>query len=872
MRVIVIVLTLLISACQTKGSLELQNKFSGPDNLNFGDFVNFESGQVRPLAISDNGEWLFAVNTPNATLEIFSILGNNIHHKHTVPVGLEPVALASYGSEVWVVNHLSDSISVVQTEGVPRVIQTLQVGDEPRDIVFANDKAFITTAFRGQSHPDFSSIQLQEPGIGRASVWVFNGSISESDTTPEKILTLFSDVPRALAVTPDEKWVYAAAFHSGNKTAAVQHSKANSAVSNPEESVDGVKRPGTPIIMKQVGTQWMDADGRLWSDAAYFNLPDYDVFKIDSSSLTINTQYSGVGTTLFNMAVNPKTGSLFVSNTDANNMARFEGGSHEWGSLRGNIAKNQITVISESGDQIANHLNPHIDFSVPMGQSVPVQDKMKSLSQPMEMVFKSDGSELYFVAMSSNRLVKVNPTELESDGYIPKAGQQITFPYGGPTGLVLNQDESNLFVMNRFTNSIHVVDIPTWKIIQAEAISSPEPEFIVAGRKFLYDAGISSSNGTTSCASCHIFGDLDHLAWDLGDPDKPTVKNKNKFVPFITQRASDSFHPLKGPMTTQTLRGMKGMGPLHWRGDRMGNDREMVRGKKESLEAAAFKEFNAAFVGLLGRETELDKKDMQLFTDFAMSIVPPPNPITHLDQTLTMHQRKGKTLFFDRPTTSTLTCNTCHEVSPKKGLFGTSGLSNGEGGRASQDFKIPHFRNLYTKVGMFGMSGLFADNKPMGDQIRGFGFSNDGSFDTLVTFFREPVFQITDEEASAIIDYLFASPSNLAPIVGQQVTVSANTKDYHRSRIELLVNRAEIRKPYSEMDLVISGVVENQPVKYLYISKGKIINARNEVFDLSEKINRLADEDALTLTAMPPGSGRRFLVEHSDTETLVANR
>jgi hypothetical protein len=37
-------------------------------------FVEFESGQVRPIAISPDGNTLFAVNTPNGTLEVFGVL------------------------------------------------------------------------------------------------------------------------------------------------------------------------------------------------------------------------------------------------------------------------------------------------------------------------------------------------------------------------------------------------------------------------------------------------------------------------------------------------------------------------------------------------------------------------------------------------------------------------------------------------------------------------------------------------------------------------------------------------------------------------------------------------------------------------------
>ena len=35
-------------------------------------FVEFESGQVRPLAMSPDGGHLFAVNTPDNRLEIFT--------------------------------------------------------------------------------------------------------------------------------------------------------------------------------------------------------------------------------------------------------------------------------------------------------------------------------------------------------------------------------------------------------------------------------------------------------------------------------------------------------------------------------------------------------------------------------------------------------------------------------------------------------------------------------------------------------------------------------------------------------------------------------------------------------------------------------
>src|SRR5262250_3653410 len=101
-------------------------------------FTLFESGQVRPLALSPDGQWLFAVNTPDNRLDVFHVHPHGLEHRASVSVGLEPVAVAARtATEVWVVNHLSDSVSVVDVGAAPaRVVRTLLVGDEPGDVVF----------------------------------------------------------------------------------------------------------------------------------------------------------------------------------------------------------------------------------------------------------------------------------------------------------------------------------------------------------------------------------------------------------------------------------------------------------------------------------------------------------------------------------------------------------------------------------------------------------------------------------------------------------------------------------------------------------------------------------------------------------------
>ena len=134
-------------------------------------FTAFETGHVRPLALHDAK--LVALNTPDNTLEVFRALPTGIRRMDSVAVGLEPcaVAITNDGGQAWVVNHLSDSVSVVDLTML-RVVRTLLVGDEPRDIVFTDpdgggpltERAFITTAHRGQHRTDRRSTVCRGQG------------------------------------------------------------------------------------------------------------------------------------------------------------------------------------------------------------------------------------------------------------------------------------------------------------------------------------------------------------------------------------------------------------------------------------------------------------------------------------------------------------------------------------------------------------------------------------------------------------------------------------------------------------------------------------------------------------------------------------
>jgi hypothetical protein len=299
-----------------------------------------------------------------------------------------------------------------------RVARTLLVGDEPRDIVFAGpgaSRAFITAAHRGQNLP--CDPQITTPGVGRADVWVFDADhLGDSLAgSPLTILTLFTDTPRALAVSPDGARVYAAGFHTGNRTTTINEQavpdggEAAGGLPGPNMNFEGIPEPDSGLIVKFDGAHWHDELGRSWDTKVKFSLPDRDVFAIDAMSSPPvavggpQGSFSGIGTILFNMAVNPVSGKVYVSNTEALNERRFEGpGIFAGHSVRGHLHESRITVLGPSGVS-PRHLNKHIDYGTCCAPT-PNAESDKSLAFPQELAVTRDGATLYAAALGSSRI------------------------------------------------------------------------------------------------------------------------------------------------------------------------------------------------------------------------------------------------------------------------------------------------------------------------------------------------------------------------------------------------------------------------------------------------------------------------------------
>ena len=256
---------------------------------------------------------------------------------------------------------------------------------------------------------------------------------------------------------------------------------------------------------------------------------------------------------------------------------------------------------------------------------------------------------------------------------------------------------------------------------------------------------------------------------------------------------------------------------MHWRGDRVsgffGTDPCNLNAATTAPcnEDLSFRNFIVAFSGLVGRNGN-DHAD----ADAAVRRLHAPG-LPAAEPRASARQRRSpgrgvrpaNTRFTRsaRPTPST-TCEGCHNLNPALGFFGSGGEQSFEG--EPQNMKVPHYRNIYAKVGMFGLP----TTANLGEQVRGFGFLHDGSVDTMKHFHEAGVFQLSDTDELNLEQFGLQFPTDLAPIVGQQITLTATNGAVVNPRIDLMVTRAGtaftslmLGGTVTECDLIVKGSV-----------------------------------------------------------------
>ncbi len=861
-----------------------------------GAYVNFESPPVKALALNAAATRLLAVNAPAGSLTILDVTPGAsppLRVVQEIPVGIDPVSVAIQPGDrfAWVANFISDNISVVDLQtGV--VIRVIDVGDEPVNVLFTPDGAYAYVVLQGPhalSTPpfdQFSSLVTVETGTGQIV----------------GTLALDMNTARAAVYHPQSARIIIAALHSGNNTTVVGEQIVRefgpSADGDSLPAIEIVRQfsataaafaqgslapypdasplPGAPLVHRIVpdagkASPWStvlaildgdDGDGkpdpamialyaqetgatnaaailqRVMADAK--DTADHDLVVIDARSPaapTVERIIGGVGTTLTGLALDPAGGRVIVTAMEARNTVRLKG------ALRGHFMDHQVVFVDWPWSPIATPpqtLDLHAEVPQFNQTTVPNPAAIAaSLANPVDVVVSPDGRQAYVASLGTGRIGVIDLTTGRPTARID-VGR-------GTRSLTLDAAGRRLFAYNRTDHSVAQVDVtsPTPVLAAVRPLFNAEPQAIRNGRDFLYSTRLSNNFGS-SCAMCHLDAGLDHLAWDLGDagatqPDQaPHNVCNNPNQPCMVN------HPLKGPMVTQSLRGLRDHEAFHWRGDK-----------------PQFVDFAEAFESLLGGPA-ISPQDMLAFDAFIKTVEYPPNPFWNRDNSPKDPAFANGAVIYTTGGPMGANCQACHMVQ-HDGAALLPGFTD-DGGMDlgflfAQVQEVTQLRALYKKF--------------PSDRYNGVGLLHDGRIErednghALETFLRRFFRNLNAQSRSDLIAMVTAFPTNATNVVGWQTRIRGAASPQQQADIGLMITQSNAAP--SRCDVIAQGRLSGIERGFVYQRPEVVPPAdqhllatfrsdTGELISLSSLLG-LAQSGTLVVTATPPGSGARLAID-----------
>lgn len=756
-----------------------------------GRYLNFERAQLHPLELSADGSRLYTLNSPGARLVVFDTATSQ--RLLEIPVGIGAVSLARRpgSEELWVVDDVASTVSVVDPHKAC-IVRSLRVGAQPHGIVFApaGDRAYVSCS-----------------AAARVDV------IAASSFTLVNSIPIPARDPRGLVWAGGKVWVVPQT--SGNNTAPI-----------------GL--PGAPNHV--VGVAKVVGPGLN-------PLPDRDLFAIlpqndpALDALDPSATVSGLGTTLFNVVARPGTSELWIPNTEALN-AEHKG---EKNFVAGQVVSNRISVVDTSGAQPPRVLD--LDAIMPAD---------RKCAQPTALAFDPNGTRVYVAAYGSDL---VGVFDLVAGGQLAWAGGVVlppkqVYPRGtGPRALLLGPGGTTLYVYLRIDNAVTAVDLAALPpsgnfLVSANAPFSLGFEGITdeerLGRHLFANAKFSKSL-TSSCASCHIDGHLDGLAWNLGAFLDPEGTPDGQLA-----------YPLddKGALVTQSTRRVQDQAPYHWRGEK-----------------GSINDFQSAFPNLLenqvnGQTAEIGP-DFQYLRHYLNHLVYPPNPRAALDRLYTPPELAGANLFLTKRVLGNLTCASCHQLP-----IGTGGdLVTEVASGVIRSADVPALRGVGDKSApTWVIGGAFGTRTELGA-----GFTHGGAAPTLrdAVLRRneqtgQPLFDLTPSEADQIVEFLRAFDSGLAPATGFLATANAaNAASFGANELAYLKSQAlagNCDLVFYRRPRIVPGSTPVQVTGRFDTATGRFQPAgrNSQQLDDAFLLAEAAQDRAVTFVGLPLGMGLPF--------------
>ena len=478
----------------------------------------FASPHASPIAIS--GDDVFVVNTPADTVDVIDTETMKVRAR--INVGIDPVSIAVRpdGKEVWVSNHVSDSVSIIDNDKESptwlNVVATIQdfdpetkatTFDEPIGIAFAgNDKAYVALSSENQ----IAVVDVESREI-------------------TKRLKIPAQDPRSIAVQGDR--LYVIPFESNNKTQLSGGAK---------DDIDGdlvtFDAWQHSILVNNVLSL-----GHVTDIVKHPDVPDRDLFVFDTTTDTLVASVDTLGTLLYGITVD-STGQVYIAQTDARNDANGRAGTKKHGmkEMENRAFLNQITKVtfSDGGAGESDFINLE-----PLPPEHP--EKGMALATPYAIQVSADDSTVVATAAGSDKLFTVDAKTGEVLGRVPVGAV--------PRGVALANAEdgklSRAWVYNAMANTVSQIDLSDTaspKVSGFVKLDDPTHRQVKLGRTWFNDAD-ASSTGTFSCESCHPDSNTDQLLWVLATP--------------IVSRGDQIM-----PRSTMPVRGLRDTVPFHWDG------------------------------------------------------------------------------------------------------------------------------------------------------------------------------------------------------------------------------------------------------------------------------------------------------------------
>lgn len=478
----------------------------------------FVSPHASPIAVV--GEDVFVANTPADTVDVIDTQTRKVRER--IKVGVDPVSVAVRPDkrEVWVANHVSDSVSVIDivadSPTYLQVVATVQEFDpdtkatsfdEPTGIAFAgNDKAYVALSSENQ---------------------IAVVDVDSRDIT--KRLKIPAQDPRAIKAQGDR--LYVLPFESNNKTQLSGGSG---------NDIDG-ELVTFDAWEHSIRVNNVLSLGHVTDIVKHPQVPDRDLFVFDTNTDELIESVETLGTLLYGLAIDSK-GNAYIAQTDARNDANGRAGSKQHGmkEMENRAFLNQITKVGFDGGSAQQ---PELINLEPLPPQHPEQGM--ALATPYAIEISGDDSTLVATAAGSDKLFTVDAATGEVLGRVPVGAV--------PRGIALEHDDngklSRAWVYNAVADTVSMIDLSDStapKVAGFVKLDDPTHRQVKLGRTWFNDAD-ASSTGTFSCESCHPDSNTDQLLWVL---QTPIVTGGNQIM----------------PRSTMPVRGLRDTAPYHWDG------------------------------------------------------------------------------------------------------------------------------------------------------------------------------------------------------------------------------------------------------------------------------------------------------------------